>query len=151
VTPSSSATVTIHLEYQCVSLGYFSAGQKAWWDDVFVADQAWFVPGMARGGLLPAPSDGGDVAYGLLTALIIVQNLGDRANGPSPQFARWYDSVRFRGSGRSSRPKPMGLRSPTLTSACRSWRCCAVRFLFCRLRAGCCRAACLIGGGSHCD
>jgi hypothetical protein len=29
VTPSSSATVTIHLEYQCVSLGYFNAGQ-AW-------------------------------------------------------------------------------------------------------------------------
>lgn len=74
VTTSTSSTVTIHLEHQCVSLGYFSAGLP-WWDGVFLADPGWFIPGMPRGGLLPAPDGAAGHAYGLPMAMVIVQNL----------------------------------------------------------------------------
>ena len=74
VTTSTSSTIKIHLEHQCVTLGYYSAGQP-WWDGVFLADQGWFVPGMNRGGLLPAPDGGPDATYGLPIGLVIVQNL----------------------------------------------------------------------------
>jgi hypothetical protein len=74
VTTSTSSTVTIHLEHQCVTLGYFTAGQP-WWNGVFLADQGWFMPGMPRGGLLP-PADGApDATFGLPVGLVIVQNL----------------------------------------------------------------------------
>jgi hypothetical protein len=74
VTTSTSSTIKIHLEHQCVSLGYYTAGQP-WWDGVFLADQGWFAPGRKRGSLLPSPDGGPDAAYGLPVGLIIVQNL----------------------------------------------------------------------------
>ena len=73
-TDASSAAVTIHLEHQCVALGYFAGGQP-WWDGVFLADPGWFVPGMPRGGLLPDPTPDSDEAYGLPISLVVVQNL----------------------------------------------------------------------------
>nr|MBA3810279.1 hypothetical protein [Caulobacteraceae bacterium] len=74
VTTSASSTVTVHLEHQCVALGYYRAGQP-WWDGVFLADQGWYVPGMKRGALLPAPDGEGGLAFGLPVAMVIVQKL----------------------------------------------------------------------------
>jgi hypothetical protein len=85
VTTSTSSTVAVHLEHQCVTLGRFTAGQP-WWDGVFLSDMGWYVPGMGRGGLLPAP-DGADTgsSYGLPIAMILVQNL--RVSGQWSQNA----------------------------------------------------------------
>jgi hypothetical protein len=75
VTATTTSTIKVHLEHQCVTLGYYSAGQP-WWDGVFLADTGWFIPGMPRGGLLPVPDTTDDqLAYGLPTAMIIVRNL----------------------------------------------------------------------------
>jgi hypothetical protein len=75
LTTTASSTIKVHLEHQCVTLGYLIAGQP-WWDGVFLADTGWFIPGMARGGLLPAPSGGANgLVYGLPVAIVIVRNL----------------------------------------------------------------------------
>jgi hypothetical protein len=75
VTTTTSSAITVHLEHQCVALGYYNAGQP-WWDGVFLADTGWFIPGMSRGGLLPVPDGPGDgLGYGLPMAMIIVRNL----------------------------------------------------------------------------
>jgi len=75
VTTTTSSSVTVTLEHQLVTLAYFSSGQ-AWWNPTFLADLGWYVPGMARGALLPVPDMGkaGQV-YGLPTAMIVVRNL----------------------------------------------------------------------------
>jgi hypothetical protein len=75
VTTTSTSTITVHLEHQCVTLGYYSSGQS-WWNGVFIANTAWYVPGMSRGGLLPSPDPTNDqIRYGLPMALIVVRNL----------------------------------------------------------------------------
>jgi hypothetical protein len=75
LTTTASSTIKVHLEHQCVTLGYLIAGQP-WWDGVFLADTGWFIPGMARGNLLPAPSEGANgLVYGLPVAIVIVRNL----------------------------------------------------------------------------
>jgi len=74
VTTTQSATIAVHLEHQCVTLGYLSAGQP-WWDGVFLADTGWFIPGMSRGGLLPTPGGADGQIYGLPIAIVIVRNL----------------------------------------------------------------------------
>jgi hypothetical protein len=75
VTTSSSSSIVIHLEHQCVTIGRYIAGQR-WWDGVFLSDTGWFIPGMNRGGLLPPPNgtDNG-ASYGLPLAMIVVRNL----------------------------------------------------------------------------
>ncbi len=78
---TGASTVTIHLEHQCVTLGRYIAGQP-WWNSAFLAGGGWFIPGIMRGGLLPAPPpldasspDGQGVTYGLPMALVVVRNL----------------------------------------------------------------------------
>jgi hypothetical protein len=75
VTTSSSSSIVIHLEHQCVTIGRYIAGQP-WWNGVFLSDAGWFIPGMNRGGLLPPPNgtDNG-ASYGLPIAMIVVRNL----------------------------------------------------------------------------
>jgi hypothetical protein len=75
VTTSSSSSIVIHLEHQCVTIGRYLAGQR-WWDGVFLSDTGWFIPGMHRGDLLPPP-DVTEVgsSYGLPIAMIVVRNL----------------------------------------------------------------------------
>lgn len=74
VTTTSTASVTVHLEHQCVTLGYYRSG-VAWWDGVFLADQGWYIPGMARGALLPQAPGSAGTTYGLPMAMIVVRNL----------------------------------------------------------------------------
>ena len=85
VTTSSSSSIVIHLEHQCVTIGRYIAGQR-WWDGVFLSDAGWFIPGMHRGGLLPLP-DATEVgsSYGLPIAMIVVRNL--RVSGQWSQEA----------------------------------------------------------------
>jgi hypothetical protein len=74
-TTSSSATVTIQLEHQLVTIGRLTSGQP-WWDGVFLADPGWYIPGMPQGGLLPPPADAAIGATNALPiAMIIVRNL----------------------------------------------------------------------------
>lgn len=75
VTTTVSSTIDVYLEHQCIAITRFTAGQP-WWDGVFLADQGWSIPGMQRGGLLPAPSGGLTGAInGLPIAMIVVQKL----------------------------------------------------------------------------
>jgi hypothetical protein len=74
VTTTVSSTITVHLEHQCVTIGRNTAGQP-WWNGIFLADPGWTIPGMPRGGLLPAPTGAADAVNGLPIALIVVQNL----------------------------------------------------------------------------
>ena len=46
--------MAVHFEYMSVTIGYMAAGIPVW-NGVFLADANWCVPGMAKGGLLPAP------------------------------------------------------------------------------------------------
>ena len=75
--PPPSTSITVSLQHQCVTLGYL-AGGVPWWDSVFLSDSGWYIPGMSRGALLPAPKPTAastDLAYGLPVALIVVQGL----------------------------------------------------------------------------
>jgi hypothetical protein len=75
--PPPSASISVRLEHQCVTLGYLSGGSP-WWSAAFLADVNWYIPGMARGGLLPAPqptADRADLAYGRPVAMIVVKDL----------------------------------------------------------------------------
>lgn len=75
--PTSSMSVTF--DYMSATIGFTSAGISIW-DGVFLADPNWCVPGMPRGGLLPAPNiavpEGqAPLVYGLPTAIVVVKNL----------------------------------------------------------------------------
>jgi hypothetical protein len=85
VTTSSSTSIVIHLEHQLVTVGRYRAGQP-WWNSVFLTDPGWYVPGMLRGALLPAPSDAeGQPANGLPIAMVVVRNF--RVSGQWSQAA----------------------------------------------------------------
>lgn len=75
VTANASTSIVVHLEHQCVTLGYFLSGQP-WWNGAFLADKGWEIDGMPRGGLLPSPmlSFLGQT-YALPIGLIVVRNL----------------------------------------------------------------------------
>lgn len=75
--PTSSMSVTF--DYMSATIGFTSAGISIW-DGVFLADPNWCVPGMPRGGLLPAPNiavpEGqAPLVYGLPTSIVVVKNL----------------------------------------------------------------------------
>jgi hypothetical protein len=75
ITTSTSSTIKIHLEHQCIKIARYAAGQP-WWDNLFLSDPGWCVAGMSRGGLLPAPATGGEgVIYAMPVAMIAVQKL----------------------------------------------------------------------------
>jgi hypothetical protein len=73
-----TSTVTIHFEHMAVTIGYTAAGLSIW-DGVFLADQGWYISGMARGGLLPAPgaaaATGAALVYGLPISIVVVRNV----------------------------------------------------------------------------
>jgi hypothetical protein len=71
---SSSSTITVHLDHQYVSLGYLTAGQP-WWNQTFLSDPSWYVPGMKAAGILPAAAGASDAQYSRPIGLIVVQNL----------------------------------------------------------------------------
>lgn len=71
---ATSETIKIHMEHQCVTLGYYSDG-KSWWDNVFLSDRDWYISGMQQGDLLPSLDNGNGLQYGLPIALIVVRNL----------------------------------------------------------------------------
>lgn len=77
--PAPSSSVAIHFEYMSATIGYMAAGLPIW-NGVFLADKSWYIPGMARGALLPSPNSAAPsptvtLAYGLPTTLIIVRNV----------------------------------------------------------------------------
>jgi hypothetical protein len=77
--PAPTSSMSIHFQYMSVTIGYMAAGIPVW-NGVLLADANWCVPGMAKGGLLPAPDaslqDGhGPLAYGLPISLIVVKDL----------------------------------------------------------------------------
>jgi hypothetical protein len=75
--PAPTSTINVQLQHQCVTLGYMQGG-VSWWDGAFLGETGWYIPGMARGGLLPLPppeAGSTDLAYGLPVALIVVQGL----------------------------------------------------------------------------
>jgi len=75
--PPAPTSIRVSLQHQCVTLAYLSGGAP-WWNGVFLADTGWYIPGMNRGALLPAPKQpaaGAGLAYGLPVAMIVVQGL----------------------------------------------------------------------------
>ncbi|MFI1741052.1 hypothetical protein [Streptomyces sioyaensis] len=87
LTTSDSAPVSMHLEHTCVTLQRTLAG-RSWWNGVFLADVGWYVPGIAKGTLVPPqPTDTNAMApglglqiYAIPAALVIVRNLSVVAN-----------------------------------------------------------------------
>lgn len=77
--PPPSSSVAIHFEYMSVTMGYTVAGLPIW-NEVFLSDRSWYIAGMARGALLPAPSSPApppapQLVYGLPTSLVVVRKV----------------------------------------------------------------------------
>ena len=71
--------MSVTFDYMSATIGFTSAGISIW-DGVFLADPNWYVPGMPRGGLLPAPNIAAPegqapLVYGLPTSIVVVKNL----------------------------------------------------------------------------
>jgi hypothetical protein len=71
--------MTVHFAYMSATIGFMAAGASIW-NGAFLADTSWCVPGMTKGGLLPAPNVAaapgeGTLSYGLPIAIIVVKNL----------------------------------------------------------------------------
>jgi hypothetical protein len=108
--------MAVHFQYMSVTIGYMAAGIPVW-NGVFLADTSWCVPGMTKGGLLPAPDialqEGhGPLAYGLPVALIVVRNLTISVKWTGQEQAALGDSGGFIGPfsllGASPTPGPDG-------------------------------------------
>lgn len=108
VTTASSSQIVVQLEHQLVSLGRYSGGQP-WWNEIFLDDPDWYVPGMARGGLLPAAVDA-DLTSGnaLPTAMILVRNL--KVSG------QWSQSASAALSSQGGTIGPLSLFGATATT-----------------------------------
>jgi hypothetical protein len=83
VTTTDSSSLVVHLEHTCVSLSRALGGQS-WWNEVFLADPGWYVPGMPSGTLLgaapppvvaPDGTTSGQQVFAIPIGLIIVRNL----------------------------------------------------------------------------
>jgi hypothetical protein len=87
LTASDSAPMSMHLEHTCVTLQRVLAG-RSWWNGVFLSDDGWYVPGLAKGTLVPPPPENtnamapdlGLQIYVVPTALVVVRNLSVVAN-----------------------------------------------------------------------
>ncbi|WP_116212946.1 hypothetical protein [Streptomyces olivoreticuli] len=87
LTTSDSAPMSMHLEHTRVTLQRVLAG-RSWWNGVFLSDDGWYVPGLARGTLVPPPPadtnamapDLGLQIYVVPAALVVVRNLSVVAN-----------------------------------------------------------------------
>jgi hypothetical protein len=72
-TPVATNTLALSMKYLVVRLS-----RAAWWSNLILADSGWFLPGQARGGLVPAPGD--DLATCLPIALIVTSNVSIAGN-----------------------------------------------------------------------
>lgn len=70
---TSDSSLHVHFEYLVLRIDRLLAG-RPWWRPEFLAETAWFVPGMRRGALVP---DSDDPAYGhcLPQSLLLVRNV----------------------------------------------------------------------------
>ena len=105
--------MTAHFDYTSVTIGYMAAGVSTW-NGVFLADSNWCVPGMAKGGLLPAPDVSAaeaheELVYGLPVALIVVKNLNISVKWSGQEHASLDESGGFLG--------PFSLAGASPTSA----------------------------------
>lgn len=72
--------MSVFFRYMSASIRFEGADGSPAWNGVFLADPNWYVPGMPRGGLLPAPAvavaQGQDpLIYGIPTDIIVVKDL----------------------------------------------------------------------------
>ncbi len=74
VTSAAAPSISVHLEHACINLAY-TAGGLVWWNGAFLADPGWCLPGMARGGLLPAPGSPVPAVYALPVAFVLLRNV----------------------------------------------------------------------------
>jgi hypothetical protein len=94
--PPPSSSMSVHFEYMSATIGFMAAGTSIW-NGVFLADPNWCVPGMAKGGLLPAPDAAaaqgqGPLAYGIPIAIIVVRNLNISVKWSGQEQASLGDS-----------------------------------------------------------
>ena len=72
-TVTTTSDLHVHFEHCLVLLTRTMSGKK-WWHEDLVADNGWYVPGMAQGELVDQPADLGE-AHCLPRALLLVRNV----------------------------------------------------------------------------
>ncbi|MFG3350492.1 peptidoglycan-binding protein [Streptomyces sp. NPDC048001] len=72
-TPTSGGELHVHFEHTLVRMVRRLAGTP-WWHPELIEDPGWYLPGMRRGQLVPAPPEGG-TAHCLPQALLLVRDV----------------------------------------------------------------------------
>lgn len=92
---TSDSSLHVHFEYVVLSITRLLAG-RPWWHPEFLEEQAWFVPGMKRGALVP---ESGDPAYGhcLPQSLLLVRNVSLTGTWSDEAKATMNESVHYFG------------------------------------------------------
>lgn len=88
-------TLHLHLEYLVVTITRRLAGIR-WWHPELLDESSWFVPGMARGALIP-PSDDSAYAWCLPVSLLMVRDVSLTGNWSQEARAIMSTNIHYLG------------------------------------------------------